>query len=155
MIIETRIEISAPPMKVWRALCDFPGYANWNPYREVRGVAALGEKVTILVGSDPDRRYPTRAVICALEPGARLSFRTGNIMFSRATETFSLEPRRNGTLLHHTADMTGLSTLLLGRRRVEPRLTKVYERVDRALARYLTLNSQSGGASRRGHRPNR
>lgn len=155
MIIETRIEISAPPMKVWRALCDFPGYANWNPYREVRGVAVLGEKVTILVGSDPKRRYRTHAVICALEPGVRLSFRTGNMLFSRATETFSLEPRRNGTVLHHTADMTGLSALLLGRRRIEPRLTKVYERVDSALARYLTLDSQSGGASQKGRRPKR
>lgn len=154
MIIETRIEISAPPMRVWRALCDFPGYSSWNPYREIRGVARLGEKVTILVGSDPEKRYPTRAVICALEPGVRLSFHTGNMLFSSATETFSLESRRNGTVMHHTADLAGLSTLLLGRRRLEPRLTKVYERVDRALARYLTL-PQSETSSQKDRRPKR
>lgn len=153
MIIETKIEISAPPIKVWRALCDFPGYSKWNPYREVRGVAALGEKVTIMVGSDPERRYRTRAVICAFEPGARLAFRSGHVLVSRATETFSIEPGRKGTVLRHTADMTGISALLLGRGRIEPRLTKVYERVDSALAKYVTFNTHLGRSPRNSHRP--
>jgi len=153
MIIETKIEISAPPMKVWRALCDFPGYSKWNPYREVRGVAALGEKITIMVGPDPERRYRTRAVICAFEPGARIAFRTGHLLFSRATETFSIEPSRKGTALRHTADMTGIGAVLLGRGRIEPRLTKVYERVDSTLAKYVTLSAQTGTSLRKSHRP--
>lgn len=150
MIIETEIEISAPPMKVWRALCDFAAYSKWNPYREVRGVAALDEKVTILVGSDPGRRHRVRAVICDFEPGKRLSFRTGNPMLSKATETFSLEPGRKGTLLRHSAEMTGVVVLILGRKRMEPRLSKVYQRVDSALAKYVTHNSQLGRPLRKG-----
>lgn len=153
MIIETEIQISAPPMKVWRALCDFTAYSKWNPYREVDGVAGLDEKVTILVGSDPERRHRVRAVICDFEPGKRLSFRTGNPVFSKATETFSLEPSRQGTLLRHSAEMTGVSVLILGRKRMEPRLIKVYQRVDSAMAKYVTSNSRPGKPLRKGHRP--
>lgn len=152
MIIETEIDISAPTMKVWRALCDFAAYPKWNPYREVHGVAGLDEKVRIMVGSDPDRRHQMRAVICDFEPGKRLSFRTGNPVFSKATETFSLEPGRKGTLMRHSAEMTGVSVLILGRGRIEPRLTNVYKRVDSALAKYVTSNTQLGRRSK-GHRP--
>ncbi|MDP1598465.1 SRPBCC domain-containing protein [Phenylobacterium sp.] len=142
MIVETEIEISAPPIRVWRALCDFEAYSKWNPYREIRGEAGPNEKVKIFVGSDPARRYGMRAVICHFEPGKRISFRTGNPLFSRATETFSLEPIRKGTLLRHSAEMTGVSVLVLGRGRIGSRLINVYRRVDSALAKYVTLTSQ-------------
>lgn len=142
MIVGTEIEISAQPIRVWRALCDFEAYSKWNPYREVRGAAGPNEKVKIFVGSDPTRRYGMRAVICHFEPGKRLSFRTGNPLFSRATETFSIEPSRRGTLLRHSAEMTGVSVLILGRGRIESRLLNVYRRVDSALAKYVTSTSQ-------------
>lgn len=152
MIIQTKIEISAPPMKVWRALCDFGSYPRWHPFHEMLGVAALGEKVTIKIGPIVENRRRVPATISAFEPGRRLSFRSGRTFFSKATETFSLEPGRHGTVLHHSAEMTGIAVLLSGGKRFEPRLLAVYQKTDRALERYVTSYNPGKAPSRTRHK---
>ncbi|MBT9470800.1 MAG: SRPBCC domain-containing protein [Phenylobacterium sp.] len=142
MIIQTEIEISAPPMKVWRALCDFGSYPKWNPCREVIGVAGLGEKVTLMIGLNPEKRHRMPATINVFEPGRLLSFRTGRALLSKDLESFSLEPGRRGTLLRHSAELRGLSTLLMPRKWFEPRLLSVYQEVDRALEKYVTTGAR-------------
>lgn len=155
MIIETEIEIAAPPMKVWRALCDFGSYGKWNPYREVLGVAAIGQKVTILIGPDPGRRHKLRATISALESGRVLAFDSGRTPFVKATESFTVQPGRRGTLLRHRAEMTGVGVLLFGRRWFEPRLLSVYQKVDKALDKYVTSGAQLKMSARNRRRTGR
>lgn len=137
MIIETEIEIAAPPMKVWRALSEFGAYPKWNPYREIQGVAALGEEVTMMIGPDPQKRHRLRATLSGLEPGRVVAFDTRSLL-GRATESFILEPSRRGTRLKHRAEMSGLGVQLLGRKWFDSRLVKVYQRVDTALQLYVT-----------------
>lgn len=148
MIIETEIDIAAPPMKVWRALCDFGGYRRWNPYREIVGVAALGERVTLLIGPDPEKRRKLAARISVFEPGRQLSMASGRRPLGWAIESYRLEPSRRGTRLRHSAEMAGLGIMLLGRRWFEPRLTGVYERVDSALAKHVASGPQPRTAAK-------
>lgn len=140
--VEAVIDIAAPPMKVWRALTEFSAYPKWNPYREVVGVAALGEKVVLRIGPDVDKRRPLPARITAFEPGRKLTFTTGRRLLGLATETFDLERSVRGTRLRHVARVAGIGSLLIGRRSFGPSLAKVYQRVDDALAQHVASGRQ-------------
>lgn len=140
--VSTEIDIAAPPMKVWRVLCDFPAYGRWNPYREILGLAASGETVTMRIGPDPAKRRAIRARISAFVPGQELAFATGRQPWGNAIESFHLEPSRRGARLVHSAQMRGLGALLMRSDRSQAGLVSVYERVDAALARYAATGPQ-------------
>lgn len=140
--VSTEIDIAAPPMKVWRALCDFAGYRRWNPYREILGLAAVGETVTIRIGPNPAKRRVIRARISAFIPGQELAFATGRKPWVNAIETFRLEPSRRGVRLVHSAQMSGLGALLMRSDRSQARLVSVYQRGDAALAKYAATGPQ-------------
>jgi uncharacterized protein YndB with AHSA1/START domain len=140
--VSTEIDIAAPPMKVWRALCDFPAYRRWNPYREIVGLAAMGETVTIRIGPDPAKRRAIRAKISAFVPGEELAFATGRKPWANAMESFRLEPSRRGVRLVHCAQMSGLGALWMRSDRFQAGLVRVYERVDAALAKYAATGPQ-------------
>lgn len=140
--VETSLDIAAPPMKVWRALCDFAAYPRWNPYREIIGVAAEGEKVVLKIGADPAKRHPVPARIVAFEPGKLLIFRTGRALILHATESFEFERSSRGTRLRHVARMTGLGAGLVGRLTFGSKLIQVYDEVDDALAHYVVPGRQ-------------
>ena len=140
--VETSLDIAAPPMKVWRALCDFSAYPRWNPYRVIDGVAGLDEKVVLRIGSDPAKRRPVPARITAFEPGKLLVFKTGRPLLIYATETFELERSQRGTRLRHIARMSGVGAGLIGRLTFGPKLIAVYDRVDDALADYVAPGRQ-------------
>lgn len=154
MIIQTEIEIAAPPMKVWRALCDFEGYRKWNPCRDVVGVAGLGEKVTLMIGLNPKKRRKIAAVISTFEPGRSLSFRTGRF-FSSDTESFVIQPGRRGSVVRHSAEITGLSVLFMRGKWFESNLLSVYGRVNKALQKYVTAGSQLTMSARNRRRTSR
>lgn len=152
--ISTEIDIAAPPMKVWRALCDFPAYRRWNPYREILGLAAMGETVTIRIGPDPLKRRAIRAKISAFVPGQELAFATGRKPWANAIETFRLEPSRRGVRLVHSAQMSGLGALFMRSDRSKAGLASVYQRVDAALAKYAATGPQpKRGLTSRGGPP--
>lgn len=151
MIISSVTEIAAPPIKVWRVLSDFAAYPRWNPYRQVSGEAALGAKVTLLIGPKPERRRRIPATIKIYEPGHRLAFQTGRPLLGRAMESFVVEPGRRGTRLVHTAEMKGLGSVIFGSRVFEARLLGVYKTVDDALAKYVETDS-GGQRSIKGRR---
>lgn len=140
--VETFLDIAAPPMKVWRALSDFRCYPRWNPYREIVGVAGLGEKVVMRIGPVAGRRRSQTARITAFEPGSILTFATGHPLLGAATETFELARSARGTRLRHVAQMKGLGSRLIGERTLGPRLSKIYDRVNDALAQYVTTVAQ-------------
>lgn len=140
--VEAVLDIAAPPMKVWRALCDFASYPRWNLYRGIVGVAALGEKVILQIGPDAAKRRPLPAKITEFEPGRILTFTTGRPLIGRATETFELDRSPRGTRLRHAARMKGMGATLVGRFTVGPGLIKVYQRVDDALADFVTEGRQ-------------
>ena len=154
MLIQTEIEIAAPPMRVWRVLCDFGAYPKWNPSRQVIGVAGLGEKVTLLMGLNAAKRRKIAAVISAFEPGRSLSFKTGRF-FSTDTESFVIGPAKKGSVLVHSAEVTGLGALFMRGEWFQSNLRAVHAEVNKALQKYVTSGSNltmSARNRRRSHR---
>ena len=141
MIVETEIDVAAPPMKVWRAITDFPGYPKWHPFRTVTGELALNEKVRMLVITSPERRRKDSGRISTLIPGEAIAFATGNLILKN-TESYLLTPSRRGTLLRHRTEMTGPGEFLF--RFAQPfvaNMRTASEVTDKALDRYLTTNA--------------
>ena len=59
--IETDIEITASPKRVWSILMDFPAYPQWNPFiRSLSGVAKPGEKLRATIQPEERRAMTFR-----------------------------------------------------------------------------------------------
>ncbi|MDD2748425.1 MAG: SRPBCC domain-containing protein [Acidithiobacillus ferrooxidans] len=59
--IETDIEITASPERVWSILMDFPAYPQWNPFiRSLSGVAKPGEKLRATIQPEERRAMTFR-----------------------------------------------------------------------------------------------
>jgi hypothetical protein len=55
--IVTKIEINAPPSRVWQILTDFENYPTWNPFiKKINGIPARNEKLEVHM---PDPRGGT------------------------------------------------------------------------------------------------
>jgi hypothetical protein len=49
-VLETYIDIEAPPQQVWEVLLDFPSWREWNPFiPSVDGSLVVGERILIKV----------------------------------------------------------------------------------------------------------
>ncbi len=138
LVIETTTDIAAPPLRVWRALCDFKTYPRWNPYREIEGAAVLGSKVVLLIGPATARRHRVPATISDFRPGELLTLTSGRPPLSRSTESFVLERSARGTLLRHRAEVATFWAFLLGGDRFKVRLLSVYGAVDQALKQHVS-----------------
>lgn len=150
MIIDTEIDVAAPPMKVWRAITDFPGYSKWHPFRTLSGELAVGQTVKMLIGGVSERRRKDTGRISVLVPGEVIAFDTGYPVL-RTRESFVLAASRRGTLLRHRTEMTGPLEFLA---RLAPpfvaNLRLANELADKALDRYLTTNAPlTSGARKR------
>ncbi len=110
----TRIDIAAPPARVWEVLTDFQAYPEWNPLiGSVEGIAALDQRVTVEV-TPLSRSYRVRIV--AWEPPRKLAWRGWEILpvLFTGTHYFRLDPRPGGgTRLHHGERFTGWLSVLL------------------------------------------
>ncbi len=132
MLVETEIEIGAPPIEVWRILCDFPGYTRWHPYREIIGQPALNERLTIMIGPNPAERQKTTARIGVFKPGEQLALDSGTFL-GRWRESFVFEPSPRGTLLRHRTKLTGLAAFVFSFGSWRANLRSVYIASDKAL----------------------
>jgi hypothetical protein len=69
-MIETKIDIAAPPAAVWRILTDFAAMPAWNPFiRAIKGAAVPGSRLTVRI-APPGRSQMTfrPAVLIVDEP---------------------------------------------------------------------------------------
>lgn len=74
--IDTAIDIDAPAERVWRILCDFPGYPRWNPFvRAISGEPEVGASLIVSLEPPGGRSMRFRPVIVAFEPGRELRWK--------------------------------------------------------------------------------
>jgi hypothetical protein len=67
------VEIEASADDVWRALADFPAYAEWNPFmRRVTGRPAVGSRLQIELEPEAGRRLTVTPHVVTADPGAEL-----------------------------------------------------------------------------------
>jgi hypothetical protein len=71
--IETEIDISAAPERVWAVLTDFAKYPSWNPFiREIEGTVAAGERLRVRIYPPEGSPMSFRPTIQHLSPGKEL-----------------------------------------------------------------------------------
>lgn len=117
-LIETEIEIDAPPSAVWAVLIGFADYPEWNPFiREASGELAVRKLLTLRMfagdGSKPRTFTPTLRAVRENEELRWLGRMSTPGLFS-GEHTFELTPLPGDrTRLVHSERFTGLLVPML------------------------------------------
>ncbi|TDD12299.1 SRPBCC domain-containing protein [Nonomuraea deserti] len=136
--IRTEIRIAASPEQVWKILCDFDAYSEWNPLvPRMRGTAVTGSRLSLPTAMWPGGPVvmPMRATVEDATPPRRLAWRTNVIARGvvSSVHVFELSPdeERGGTHVRHQETVTGAAASAMWPilRRFEP----VFEQLNQAL----------------------
>lgn len=119
MQVRTEVEIDAPPAEVWKVLCDFERYTEWNPLLvRAGGEARQGARIEIVMSlPDSDGEHRFRPLIVKLEPERELRW-LGHLWFKGLFDGehfFRLDALDGGrTRLVHGEDFNGLFVRFAG-----------------------------------------
>jgi len=109
--VNTRIEIAAPAVDVWKVLVDFPSYHEWNPMiREASGDVRVGARLRLHFNPAGTGGRIFRPRLAVVEPGKELAWhgRPGFPGVLQSGHMFILEdPGEGATLLRHDMVFTG------------------------------------------------
>jgi hypothetical protein len=116
-LIDTRIEVAAPPVRVWDVLTDFARFPEWNPFiTRIEGVVEPGARLRVEIkppGKSPMTFTPT---VLAARPGKELRWR-GRLLVPGLFDgehAFQLEERGGICSFRQSERFTGLLVPLLG-----------------------------------------
>ena len=71
--LRAKIEIDAPPERVWQVLTDFAAYPEWNPFiRSIEGEPEVGSRLKVRIEPPGGRGMTFRPTVQAAEPGREL-----------------------------------------------------------------------------------
>ncbi|UFH60174.1 SRPBCC domain-containing protein [Sulfurovum mangrovi] len=116
--LETNIEISASPEKVWSILCDFQKYPEWNPFiKELEGEAKVGEKLKVRISPPHSKAMVFRPTVKNVIENREFSW-LGRFLFPGIFDgehSFNIEPTKSGALLTQKENFSGLLVPLLWR----------------------------------------
>jgi hypothetical protein len=117
--IETRIEIDAPPERVWSVLTDFPRMGSWNPFiRSISGSPVPGERLSVHIAPPGKRGMRFNPTVVAADAPRELRW-LGHLLrhgLFDGEHYFLLERTGGGkTLLIHGEKFSGILVGLLGR----------------------------------------
>ena len=116
--IESRIDIDAPPEKVWGILMDFGAYPDWNPFiKRIKGDQALGGKLEAYLDPPEGRGMTFKPTIVVFEDGRELTW-LGRLLVPGIFDgrhTLRVEPRDGGSTFVHSEGFTGLLAGLMMR----------------------------------------
>lgn len=134
--MSTKVQIPASPSRVWAILTDFPGYSTWIAFLRIEGQAALDERLTYVFASDQAgvrwRSFPALVVTC--DPAREIGWTAGVPYLLKIEERFQILPTATGSLISHTARVSGFAAVVIGRQRIRRRFLPFLESINRALA---------------------
>ncbi|MFE7457552.1 SRPBCC family protein [Kitasatospora albolonga] len=112
--ITTRIEIAAPPQRVWDVLTDFPGHQEWDPFFvRLEGTPRPGETLAVTIAPPGGKRMDFRPRVVELDAPHRLAWLgrllVPGIFDGRHSFELSALPD-GGTLLRHSERFSGVLT---------------------------------------------
>ena len=94
-VIETEIEIDAPPERVWATFADFDRWPDWNPFaRRLDGDVAVGETIAVRLEPPDGRGMTFKPRVLEFTPNRALRWR-GKVVFPGVFDgehQFRLEP---------------------------------------------------------------
>lgn len=136
--VENRIELSAPPRRVWKVLTTLDDYVRWHPFITSGGKPALGASVDYaLRRRDAPKLLTGEARVVLNDEPVAFGWRLGVRGFLAIDETFHIEPGERGSMLRHSMEGRGALSLL-PLRFLERRWLNMVVKVDEALARHLS-----------------
>ena len=73
--LTARIEIDAPPERVWAVLTDFGAYPEWNPFiKKIIGDPKLGSRLEVTIAPPGGRAMTFKPTVLAVEPQRELAW---------------------------------------------------------------------------------
>ncbi len=114
-LLETSVQIDAPPVKVWALVSDLPRLAEWSPQvvsSKVRDGGSMREGARL---RNLNRRglliWPTNSKVLTFEPHRLIAF---VVTDNQAVWSFEIEPTATGSRLTHRRETPrGLSKISL------------------------------------------
>ena len=119
-VVETGIDIAAPPWRVWRVLTDFAAYPAWNPFlTRVDGRPEQGARLRVRVEAPGRSALTLTPWVVAVETGRELRWRSRLLLVPGLLDgehAFHLEWLAEGraTRLRQAARFSGLLAPLAG-----------------------------------------
>ncbi|WP_174296581.1 SRPBCC domain-containing protein [Sphingomonas bacterium] len=113
----TSIEIAAPPERVWRILTDFSAYPEWNPFvQSISGTVKPGEKLSVSIRPPGGRTMAFKPTVLVARNNQELRWRGRLILpgLFDGEHFFQLSPAKDGTLLKHGENFSGLIVRMMG-----------------------------------------
>jgi len=152
--LKVQVDLPASPDRVWSVLTDFSAYSEWNPYQAIKGVAELGELLTISSCGLDGREFPiSHAVVRRIEPNAAMELRSGLPLWFVSTRFFDLAPADSGTRLSHGVRFSGIWALWrFSRTHMAERLKPFYDAFGIALTERLVGRRPNMANSSNRHR---
>lgn len=102
--IETRIDIDAPPSRVWAMLTDFPAMSGWNPFiRSISGELTQGGLLSAVIGPPGKSGMRFRPTVLVVRPEQELRWK-GPLFIPGLCDGehyFLLEPNGTGVRFTH------------------------------------------------------
>ena len=100
--LQTEVEISAEPQRVWAILCDFATYPEWNPFiRFVRGVPEKGARLEVRIQPSGKKGMTFRPRVLVADAGRELRW-LGQLLLHRVFDgehSFVIQPLSSGRVL--------------------------------------------------------
>jgi hypothetical protein len=116
-LIDTRIEVAAPPVRVWDVLTDFARFPGWNPFiTRIEGVGEAGARLRVEIrppGKSPMTFSPT---VLAARPGKEPRWR-GHLLLPGIFDgehAFELKKRGSICSFRQSERLSGLLVPFLG-----------------------------------------
>jgi hypothetical protein len=117
-ILDTEIDLDAPPQRVWEELVDFPAWKEWNPFiPAMTGKPEVGARLQMTVSPPGLKPMEFRPTVFAVEPGQAITWGGSFLRFAfRGDHSISLEPLANGgTRVRQRERFRGPMALFMGR----------------------------------------
>jgi len=117
-ILDTYIDLDAPPQRVWEELVDFPAWKDWNPFiPSISGKLEIGARLRMTVSPPGMKPMEFQPTVFEVEPGEAILWGGSFLRFAyRGDHAISLEALPNGgTRLRQRERFRGPMALFMGK----------------------------------------
>jgi hypothetical protein len=117
-ILDTYIDLDAPPQRVWEVLVDFPAWKEWNPFiPSMTGKLEVGARLQMTVSPPGMKSMEFEPTVFELRPGEEIIWGGSFLRFAfRGDHAISLEPLPSGgTRVRQRERFRGPMALFMGR----------------------------------------
>ena len=115
-VINTEIQIEASKDKVWKIICDLPGWSQWNPIvNKIEGELSVGSTLSITMSNSKGKdAQKYKGTITTFEKEKQFIFiakMMANFLFS-VERVIEIKESRKGTLLTQIENYKGIMVTL-------------------------------------------